>query len=213
MSKKLFLLLVLAFYCSSLQAQDITGSGVWFGNDLKYLPSKKIDINFSCEYREVVTPPQFGALLFEPSLDYNFSKHLTLSAGYRFDIRQDYLFRHRSFADISYDAKLVKKISATFRMRYQKDFQIGEFNDNYLRPKLSVKYKLSKKISPFVYGEIFYHLWFKGNQFDDIRISGGINYDFTKKYSVKLYYLNDKEFNVSFPLTQSVIGISFGEDF
>ncbi len=192
-------------------AQETIGSGAWLGIDLKYKLSKKFDLNFCPQLRTITTPPQFGSLLLETGLDYDVAKNFSASAFYRFDIKPG-AFQNRIYVDLSVQHKLNKKLTAELRVRIQRQFERNNLPDNYLRPKLSIKYKLNKKITPFISGELFYHVNYMGNEFDDFRFQPGINWALKNNMSLKTYYLLDYEFNVYAPGMQHIVGITFGKD-
>lgn len=199
------------FIAEKTIAQEIIGSGAWIGVDIKYKLSKKFDLNFCPQLRTVTTPPQFGSLLLEAGLDYDVAKNFSASAFYRFDIKPA-SFQNRIYIDLSYQHKLNKKFVAELRLRIQRQFERNSLPDNYLRPKFSIKYKLNKKISPFISGELFYHVNYKGNEFDNFRFQPGINWELKHNMSLKTYYLLDYEFNVNTPGMQHIAGITFGKD-
>ncbi len=192
-------------------AQEVVGSGAWIGIDLKKKLSKKFDFNFCPQLRTIATPAQFGSLLLEAGLEYEVLKKLSASAFYRYDISSTST-QHRLYFDLSGQHKFSKKINTELRIRIQRQFELNNLADNYLRPKLSIKYKLNKKISPFVSGELFYHIYYKGNEFDNFRFQPGINWDLKNNMSIKTYYLLDYEFNVKAPGVQHIAGITFGKD-
>ena len=207
----LFISCSFIFFNSTIHAQEITGSGLWVGIDLKKKIAKKFDLNFCPQLRTVTSPPQFGSLLLETGLDYDAAKNLTASLFYRIDFKPDAI-QHRAYFDIAGDHKFNKKFTVGLRLRIQREFQISKISDSYLRPKISFKYKLKKKITPYLSGELFYHIYYKGNEFDDFRFESGINWDLKKNMSLKTYYLLDKEFNVAPNGYQHIAGITFGKD-
>ena len=168
-------------------------------------------MNFCPQLRTITTPPQLGSLLLEAGLDYEVAKKFSASAFYRFDIGSTTI-QHRLYFDLAFQHKFNKKFNAELRLRIQRQFEISKISDNYLRPKLSLKYKLNKKISPFISGELFYHIYYKGNEFNDFRFQAGINWELNHNMSLKTYYLLDYEFNVYAPGMQHIAGITFGKD-
>ena len=192
-------------------AQEITGSGIWLGIDLKKKIAKKFDLNFCPQFRTVTSPPQFGSSLLETGLDFEAAKNLTTSFFYRIDIKPATV-QHRFYIDIAFDHKFAKKVTVGFRLRAQREFQISKLPDNYLRPKVSVKYKLNKKVSPYLSSELFYHIIYKRSEFDDWRFEAGFNWNLKHNMSLKTYYLLDKEFNVAPWGMQHIAGITFGKD-
>ena len=199
----------LFLFSSKLFAQDVVGSGAWLGLDLKHKLSKKWDINFCPQLRTLFSPLQFNSVLLEGGLDYDATKNITLSGFYRADLSVTAI-QHRVYADFSFDHKFKKKITGSIRLRAQRQFERANIPDNYLRPKLSFKYKLTKKITPFISGELFYHVYYKGNQFDNFRFETGANLDLKHNRSIKAYYLLDKEFNVKAAGMQHIAGLTFG---
>ena len=90
----------------------------------------------------------------------------------------------------------------------------GKVAERYLRNKVTLKYDLGKKYTPFFATELFYQLTnAKGNEFDNVRYTAGFNYEFSKRASLDLFYLINKAFNTNDPVTDYVSGISFNYSF
>jgi hypothetical protein len=81
---------------------------------------------------------------------------------------------------------------------------------DYLRNKITLKYSLTKQVSPYLSGELWYQLNnVSGNEFDSVRYTFGINYDLNKSGAFGFFYLIENEFNVNHPGAQYVFGVIY----
>ncbi len=142
---------------------------------------------------------------------YHVTKSFDILGAYRFIVKPDEISQ-RLYADISYEWK-KDKWSVEPRIRLQHEFIMNDVDENYLRPQLTMRYKISKKWEPFIEEELFYHaLYYKGSEFDESRTSAGTRYKFNKDHSLKIFYLYEYQFNVNDPLSANVMGISYEFD-
>lgn len=216
--KKIFLLLFFLHFISfEAYSQETINSGIWLGNNLKIALNKKFDFNFNQQIREIISPLQIGTLQLETGIDYALKKHLIASAFYRFDLKPDIyaaaIIQHRLYFDLGINHKFKKKMTVDFRIRFQQQFQRIKLPNKYLRPKLTLKYKMTKKISFYTDGELFYNIYYLGNQFDNLRLETGMSWGWKHGLSWDFNYLLDKSFNVSPSGFQHIIGINFNEKF
>ncbi|MCW3785197.1 DUF2490 domain-containing protein [Plebeiibacterium sediminum] len=147
--------------------------------------------------------------LLEGALEYEFLKHFSAGAGYRFLANKkksgdtEYLHRYKFFA--SYQTK-IKRWKPGFKLSYADYSDDEEEDSEYLRPKLSLAYNIRKsKITPKVGVEYFYQIptseWYK------VRYNVSLDYKLMKKNYLNLgykfdYYLNDY-------LNKNIIEISY----
>ena len=223
MNKK-SLLYIFLFTVSIARAQ-VNDAGLWASVSLEKKINKQFDIGLSQEIRLIENYSELGSAFTELNLNYKIRvlKGLSFSPSYRFLQRRnqdnEYSFRHRLSFDLSYRYKL-NKIIFSLRERFQsqvRDVMNGEEGFapvHYLRSKLSIKYDLNKKINPWISTELFYQLNNgEGNEFDNVRYSAGIDYDFNKHHSISLFYLINKELNVNNQETDYITGISYKYSF
>jgi hypothetical protein len=139
---------------------------------------------------------------------YRWTKRFDVTGAYRYILKPDETVQ-RVYADFNYSLP-VDEWTLKGRVRVQHEFVQNTADKNYLRPQLTVEYRISKKWEPFIEEELFYRLFdYRGDQFDESRTSAGTRYKFNKHHIVKAYYLFAKEFNVNSALTSHVLGIAY----
>ena len=141
----------------------------------------------------------FNSTFFEAALSYKKSNGLKISLPYRYTIFEDKI-KHRLSLGASYQYTF-KPISLKYRIKYYRLYENGEstreddvtFGD-LVRNKFTIKYKLSKKISPYISGELF-HLYDNtdNNPLDGYRGSLGVEIDLPGKNSINFFYMFKKE--------------------
>ena len=136
---------------------------------------------------------------FEAALSYKDSDGMKISFPYRYTIFEDKI-KHRLSLGLSYQYTF-KPISLKYRIKYYRLYENGEstgedditFGD-LIRNKFTIKYKLGKKISPYISGELL-HLYDNtdNNPLDGYRGSFGIEIDLPRKNSINFFYIFKKE--------------------
>jgi len=188
---------------------------------------KKITKTFSLNYAEEVrfneNISEVGQFFSDIGGTYKINKAWRISANYRFtnkrQLDDSYSKRHRYYVDLSYRKKF-DKIVIMFRTRFQSQYSdiyssyTGIIPDYYSRNKLTLKPDLDKKYSPYISAEMFYQLNNpEGNNLDNMRYTGGIEYKFNKKASLDLFYMIQQEYNVAKPQRDFVVGIGYNINF
>lgn len=174
--------------------------------------SKKLAFLLSEELRLGYDPGHDYSLLSEAGIKYKLTKQLDVAANLRVTVKPDEV-AYRPFADISYQFE-INKWSFEPRLRYQHQIEQHELAKNYFRLKSTVSYAVKKGWGPFVSGEVFYHAFYnEGSEFDEYRISAGIEYQYKKVHTLKLYYLYDQEFNVNNAVLKQALGVSYEYEF
>lgn len=221
---RLFLLFILPVIYINSFAQ-VNDAGLWASVNI----DKKIGYGFTAtlsqEFRFNENITELGTAFTEIGLEHKikYLKGLTGGVSYRFiqnrRVNDSYSLRHRLNIDLAYRMK-YKKVTVTIRERYQNQVKDVESSPegfspiSYLRSKLSIKYNLEKKYTPWIAGELFFQLNNpEGNEIDNIRYALGFDYKFNKKNSLSLFYLINKEVNVKDPWTSYISGISYSYSF
>jgi hypothetical protein len=217
-----FFLLFVSAACLLLDSQlfaQQNDAGLWTSVNFETKIVKKLTFNLSEEFRFNENITELGAYFTDIGLDYKINKHFQVSANYRFIQRRRtddyYSFRHRYYAALKYSKKL-KPFELTYRLQFLDQYEdIGRASDGgipicYLRNKLSVKWDTKKPVTPYVSIEVFSPLNYPRQVvFDNIRTQAGIEYTFTKHQKIEVYYLINKEINVSNPETNFVLGLGY----
>lgn len=220
MNKVFLFIFFLSFTSTYAQVKD---AAVWAGFEAEKNITQKFAIQVSENIRFVENITEIGTAFSEVGLDYKLMKSIKLGATYRFSQKKQvddfYSIRHRYALHFSYKLK-VKKINFTIRIQYQsgyKDMYTSENGltpTNYLRRKLSLKYDLEKKYTPFISCELWQQLNnAEENGINNIRYQLGIDYELNKFHSFTLSYIIDKELNRNNPWTNYITNIGYKYSF
>lgn len=196
-------------HVNSMFAQT-TDFGTWTTLELNHSFTKDLSARFSQQLRLEQGSEVFKSTFSDLGLSYKINKHWSVAGDYRL-ITTPLDLQHRFYADATYSKKF-HKLSLNTRLRYQKQFEVANFPVNYIRPKLSLKYKINKQIVPYTAFESGYRIFYKGNRFDFYRIYLGTSIDLNKMMSVDLYYLFTTEINVTNPGTNHIAGFTLAFD-
>lgn len=184
----------------------------WTSAEIDKKISKKFKLQLSQELRLKNNSTQLGSTFTDAGVKYKVLKKLDAGIYYRFIITKDAV-AHRPYLDVSYDLE-QGRWTIEPRLRFQHQVQRDQPAEDYIRPKLSINYLVVKHWEPYVSGEFFYHAFYnEGNEFDQYRLSAGIDYSFTKEHSIKVFYLFSQELNVNNALQRHVAGLSYKYDF
>jgi len=153
---------------------------------------------------------------FEAALSYKKTNGLKITLPYRYAIYKDKI-KHRLSLGLSYQYTF-KSISLKYRIKYYRLYENGEtVGENGLdlgdlvRNKCTMKYKLGKKINPYISGE-FFHLYdgVNSNPFDEYRASFGVEIDLPRKNSINFFYIFKKEGLKNLDLNEiNIIGLNY----
>lgn len=203
---------------SGVSAQN-TDSRLRLTTKLKKEIVENLNADIEFEYRRDQFLTTFDKVFVEPSVSYNFGKHIKIGAIYRLMYDQNST-RERG---------LEQRVAGYFRY----DFDIDDFEvklktslqygfDDITNPSFSYDQKLvnrngieieynwfGSKFTPFAGYEMFYHINHpNGGIINQSRFKAGTSYQLSKKTDISAYYLFDNEFNVAFPVNAHVFGAS-----
>ena len=217
---RLFFLLVLSsgfFFCTPANGQN-KDAGLWTSLNFEAKLVKKLSFNLSQEFRFNENITELGTLFTDAGLEYKLNKHFRVAADYRFikkrSVDNFYIARHRLYADLKYEIKF-KPIQMQIRTRLSNSAEFSRSSEGgdleyYLRNKLSLKWDLEKPFTPYFSVELFSPLNYpRYSVFDNIRSVAGIEYDFSKHHKIDVFYMIQKEMNVSDPETDFVVGLGY----
>ena len=212
-----FLTLILPS-CSQAQIDDV---GVWFGITLQTKITRQLEGSITEQLRFRNDATRINLLLSDIGFDYSVNKKLKVGFHYRF-IKSNrgnyYSSRHRISADITWKEK-IDFITITLRERIQEQFsdyysiETGNIPVWVLRSKLTVKFDINKKYSPYLSGEIYYLLDNAVNAkgITRFRYETGINYDFNRVHSINPFIICQVARPVNF--IELIYGISYTYSF
>lgn len=215
----LFLTFILILFpCSAIQSQN-KDAGLWTSVNFEAKIIKKLTATLSTELRFNENITELGTIFTDIGLEYKLNKNFQISANYRFYKKRTmydyYRIKQRIYFDIKYSKKL-KPFQIQFRTRFQFGYaDIGHDYKNgntayYLRNKLSLKKEIKKKYTPYVSFELFSPLNYpRTSVFDDMRATAGMEYSFSKRNKIDVFYMIQKQLNVSISTTDFILGIGY----
>jgi hypothetical protein len=213
------LLVIICLLVSSAAIAQVNDAGLWTSVNLEKKLSRKVSLHFTEELRFNENISELGMFFSELTGEYRFSKVLSVSGGYRFinkrSLDDSYSKRHRYLFNLNVKEK-VGDLGLNLRIRYQSQYADVESSpdgmvpSNYVRPKLTLKYDLNKKYTPWAYGELFVNVnRADGMLLDNYRVGAGFEYEFSKRSSLELGYLVNGEVQVADPWTSYIISIGW----
>jgi hypothetical protein len=204
MIKKTALLILLLSLAGIAFSQD-NDFGLWFEVDASHELVNKLDAEFFGALRTFNNSTQIQESFLEGGLHYNVNKYVSLSGSYRLTSRIEddskYYFRHKYFMDIK-GTLPVRKFSFSLRAKIQSTTKtyIEEEDDllskYYFRLKFKGTYDLSAiPLKPYVYYESFIPVFSdSGYSIDRYRISAGAELQISRKSSVDLGYIFQRDY-------------------
>ena len=205
-------------YGTPLKGQD-KDAGLWTSVSFEAKIIKKLTGSLSQEIRFNENITEAGTIFTDAGIAYKLNKHFQVSLNYRYILKRRtddyYSFRQGFYVDVKYDRKL-NPFELIWRVRFTDRYSdIGRAADGgvpeyYLRNKLSLKWDYSKAITPYASVELFSPLNYpRFNAFNNIRLAAGIEYSISKHHKIDLYYMVQKELNVSHPQTDFILGLGY----
>ncbi len=187
--------------------------------------NKNFFLTFDQELRLRENFSRLNLLYTNFGMGYKFKKGFKAELTYRtiqkFQTENVFSFRHRLMLDIAYKKKFSKIIFSN-RLRYQtevRDYlisQSGQYPEHFLRYKVEMKLDLNKKITPYVSVEARYQIDVpRGKQaqyngeIHRVRYAAGFDYKINDRNSFGVYYLIQREFYLSSPENNYILGLQY----
>lgn len=223
LNKIVRLLMFLAFTAGLLLStplmSQVNDAGLWTSMSFDAKVVKKLSLTLSQEFRFNENITELGTSFTESGLTYKLNKHLQIAVNYRFTqqrkLNNYYTLRNRFYADFKYNHK-IKPFALSWRARFQNQIaDLGRASDGgvpeyYFRNKLSAKWDFNKPFEPYISFELFSPLKFpRTHAFDNMRGTAGVEYEFSKHHKIDVYYMIQRELNVSNPETDFIIGLGY----
>ena len=213
--KKIFLLVTYfpTLFFSQGVYQDF---GTWIKLNSNFKIDKKTSITNKTELRTFDNSQQINQIYTQFSYDKDLNKQISTSFAWRSKFINDefsYVNSNRFHNDITFQKK-YSNIKIYFRLRSQ--FHIHPFknNDWIERTRFKVKFKLSKKLSYYLYNEFYFSVNSENpNSYTKNRIGTGLKYRLTKKTDLEVKYLKISDVNIESPISLNVIGFKISNQF
>ena len=173
---------------------------------------KKLPYSFKLQFEQELRLDNqlstFKQTFSEFSLSYSVFKGFKIELPFRYMTYKDKTKQRVSFSG-SYKYSF-KPVSLKHRTKYQRTYEKGEIPEELIRNKLSIMYKLNKKIEPYVSGEFIQLLNAQNYPLDETRFSFGLTYELPKKNSIKIFYtLKNEDKTKKNPDEIGVFGLSY----
>jgi predicted porin len=200
----------------SAQVNDF---GTWYSLGLKNKINKKTAFEAEIEYRTWNNSSTFSKSLLDLGIQRELTKDIDLSISYRyeksFDIPESQN-RHCFHSSLSYKYD-IKRFDIGFRLRYMnknsEEFPERNYSTSQsIRSRVKISYNIKgNKLEPFASIEYYYYMSkYDPDDFKKYRLTVGFSYPFKKRYDLGIYFRQQKEFNVSNPVTDYIVGFGFG---
>jgi hypothetical protein len=216
--KQIFLTGILFIIIPVSSFSQIDDIGFWTGASIQKQITRKLEGSVASQLRLHHDVTEINQIYVDGGIEYSFHKNLKAGLHYRFinSNRENYYSkRHRIYADLAFRQK-VSIFTFTLRERIQEQFndynssETGKIPVWVLRSKLSVKFDLDKKYTPYISGELFYlvdNAKEEDNFVSRYRYEVGINYDFNRVHSMNPFVLY--QINPSSTFSELVYGITY----
>ena len=157
----------------------------------------------------------FNQAFFEVSLSYKDSNGLKINIPYRYTIFEEKIKHRLSFGALYQYS--FEPVTLKYHIKLYRFYENGELHGedgaplgDLIRNKFTFKYKLGKKVNPFISGELFHLDNTNNDRFDEYRVSFGFSLDLPGKKSIKIFYIFKKEdIAKSNPDEINVFGMSY----
>lgn len=182
---------------------------LWSEVEIELPISKDVDFSLSQQFRFDNDVTKFKASLTDLGLALRFDKSFKLSGTYRLKRVPDEIYNEYHLNGY-FSQKILSDIEFNFRSRFQARIPRGNDNEYYIRLRPYINLEVSDVFSPYFGVEYYYRfLYDEGDRFNKSRFFLGTDIAISKSYSMKIYYMLQREFNEKKPQTSNIAGISF----
>jgi hypothetical protein len=214
----LLILGIVSFLCPVISQAQIDDVGAWLSASVQKKITREMEASITGELRFNNDASAVDELLSDAGLEYSLSKKLKAGLHYRFISKNEpnyYSKRHRVYFDLSYKQK-VSSIALTVRGRIQEQYtdfyssETGKIPDWVFRGKLSAKYEVNKKISPYLSAECYFivdDVKEQENYISRYRYEAGISYQFNRAHSINPFILY--QHNIPSDFNELIYGLAY----
>jgi len=204
MNKKvyiLFLFLLIIPVSAHGQTKDFA---IWLGADVQHKLTKKLDLEFSGNFRTFNKSSQIDQEFIEGGLKFNINKNNSVAGSYRFinTLEKDdiYHIRHKFFLDLKTSVP-YRNLNFSARLRIQRSSRtyIKDPEDEIPKYQSRLKFKTdydfaSFPLDPYAYAEVFLPIEKnKGFEIAKSRISAGAKLTISRRSSIDFEYIYQKD--------------------
>ena len=201
--------LLIAFFiitCTISFAQH-RDAGTWIGAGISYDLSKDISLDINEEMRYNISVADLYQLNSNISFSYKFTKKIKVGIDYRYSVRES-VDVNRVGCSLTL-REGVKDFDFSIRSKIQYSFIPDRQEGSAWRNKGTIKYEVTKKLTPYFSAELFYAFSNDIDQFDNYRLETGMRWELNKHHELNPFFLYDQEFQVNAPEILNVFGLSY----
>jgi len=193
-----------SFLTAVIYSQD-KDFGLWYNIVVEHEFTKKLEVDLQTTVRTFDNASKIEEGFIEGEIAYKITKFLSAAASYRIseNIEDDdtYHLRHKWFVGLKGDIE-IWHLDISGRVRYQERYKTyfedeeDKIPDSHFRFKLKTTYKTpSFPLNPFIEAELFCPIFKESDVvIDKKRFSAGIEYKISKKHSVEIEYLFQRDY-------------------
>ncbi len=170
----------------------------WEGVKINFDLPKRFEATVKEQFRLNDNSRYVKGILTELGMAYSLNKHFDFGITYRHTIKLFGANRNR-ITLIAKQKYKSKPFTFGNRIKFQKEYEKGKIPLNYIRDKISVSYKISKKLSTAFGNEWFYNLKYSGNKFNQYRLLLTLSIKLNKRNHIEAGYIYEQQFNLANP--------------
>lgn len=204
-------------------AQATEDAGLWCTFNLEKNINQKFTLFLTEEYRVRENFSQTNLFYTDLGLSYKPADFIKISLSYRcvekFIEDNAISFRHRGMLDIALKRKFGN-FAISYRQRIQAEVrnvyssEIGNLPEWYSRNKFQIKYDFDKPVTPYVATELRYQISNPRSIETDkawhrCRVFAGLDYKKNDRNTFGLFYMIQREWNVSAPQNLYILGLEY----
>lgn len=224
MMKKIAILFIISIgFTSQSFAQATDDAGLWCTFNVEKALNQKFSLFITEEYRVRENYSQSNLFYTDLGASFKPADFIKISLSYRciekFIEDNAISFRHRGMLDVVLKKK-VGPLAFSFRQRLQGEYrnlyssELGAIPEWYTRSKLTIKYDFNKPVTPYIASELRYqinnprsvdvnNLWHRS------RFILGLDYKKSDRNTFGVYYLIQREWNISAPQNLYILGLEY----
>lgn len=198
-------------------------AGSWNTFSISYAFNKKFALLFTEELRLRENYSRLNLFYTNVGVEYKVNKYFKTSLVYRWIDKylenDNFSFRHRLMWDATVKFP-YKKYTISYRHRLQVEgrnivtSESGFMPEWYSRNKVQLSYNITKKLGAYIDAEFRYQIHDPRSiesegRWHRMRYQGGLDYEFTNKSKFGVYYLIQREWNVSAPENIYITGLEY----
>ena len=196
-------------------AQLSSAQELWAGGTFDINLRKSLYFELESQVRSDNGLATYNGYYGEAGMGLKINKFLKVKASYRYTNKAGHHDseirptnnRERISGDLILD--FGKTISFKYRIRYHYARERNTYKEyNFIRNKITLKYKLHEIAEPFIESEIFYRFDNK-NELRAYRYTIGLDTKISNNLSLENFFRVEKEMNISYPEEYYIFGIMF----